>query len=334
MSTVRRYRDEDESAVLQLLQQGFGRWPIVEGAGELDPTAFFRWKHCAVPGGPSRMVVAEDGGRVAGFRAFMPWDLWAAGRRVGGLRSADAVTLPALRRSGVFGRIREEAERLHGAPVDIWFGTPNEASRGASAKLGGRTAVGTIGASLQLRPVRAARGLMFDGRRIDGVDAEPAASALADEGAVDELLTDARAGEQRLATVKDARWLSWRYGECPLEYRALRAEGAGRLEGLVIFRLRRRRSLLEAVVEELLVRPGDRRTATGLLRSAARATPAGLVSCGFPPGSTAARAAMMLGFVPWRGGIELMVASVARPISPPPEEIRSWALSLGDLEVV
>jgi hypothetical protein len=335
-STVRRYVEEDEAGVLRLLQKGFGQWPIVEGAGELDPVMFFRWKHVAVPGGPSRMVVAEDSGRMVGFRAFMPWGLEGAGRVVRALRGADAVTLPELQGSGVFGKVRRAAEDLYPDPVELYFGTPNEGSRRASAKLGGRSTVGTINASVRVRPLRAAAALVRGHGGVEQVevDAEHASTALASEPEVEGLLAAARCGERRLATIKDARWLRWRYGESPLRYRGLRLERSGRLVGLAIFRLRRRRAMLEAVVEELFVQPGDRRSAGRLLRDVRRSAPVALVSSGFPPGTTAATAAALQGFVPWRGGIQLMVKPMDRGIAPPPSELGSWALSLGDLEVL
>ncbi len=46
---VRPYQDEDEGAVVALLQDSFGGWPTdLEGA---DPVRFLRWKHRLSPFG-------------------------------------------------------------------------------------------------------------------------------------------------------------------------------------------------------------------------------------------------------------------------------------------
>jgi hypothetical protein len=186
------------------------------------------------------------------------------------------------------------------------------------------------------RAVLTARALAHHEER-DGratVRAEPVASALARRPELDALLVDAALGEPRLATIKDAIWLDWRYAQAPVDYRALALESDGELDGLAIYRSRLRRGLPEAVVEELFVRPDDRRSARRLLGAVIRSTHLPLVSCEFPADSAAATAATQLGFVPWRGGMRLMVSTVDHDLTPAPEHIDSWALSLGDLELV
>jgi hypothetical protein len=329
---VREYRDGDEGQVLTLLDRSFGGWPEVEGAVPPDAVAFFRWKHGLSPFGRSRMAVAERDGEIAGFRAFMPWLLRGAGRTVRAARTADAATVPDLQRTGVFGNIRRAAEGLFGEPVDLYFGTPNELSLGATAKLGGRSVAGTLPAFTRVRPWG-----LWEARRRRGVvvpNAEPAGGVLADSARVDELLDQARGGEDRLATAKDAAWLRWRYGEAPLDYRAVAYESGGRLRGLAIFRIRARRGWPEAVIEELFVLPGERRTASRLLREAERAAPVALSSCCFPPRTPQRRAALLRGFLRWRGGSMIVVKDTGPSVSPPPSEIDSWALTLGDLELV
>jgi hypothetical protein len=57
------------------------------------------------------------------------------------------------------------------------------------------------------------------------------------------------------------------------------------------------------------------------------------LTCHFPPGSTPARAARRVGFLRVPGGVELVVNRLGEPVRPDPIELRSWALTLGDLEV-
>jgi hypothetical protein len=332
---VRGYEDDDERGVLDLLNQAFGSWPVVEGASHVDPVAFFRWKHLQSPLGPSLMAVAERDGELVGFRAFMPWLLKAGQRTVRGLRTADAATVPELQRAGVFGNIRREADTLFGEPVDVHFGTPNTLSLGATMKLGGRSVAGTLPLWTRLRAARAGAALLRGGndRPLD-TSATPAAAVLAEPAPIEELLSEAGDGEARLSTAKDAAWVRWRYGEVPLDYRAVSLEERGRLRGLALFRLRTRRALPEAVIEELFVAPDDDRAARRLLRDVTRVAPVALCSCCFPTGTAQRRAARRTGFMRWRGGSTIVVKNTDGDIHPPPAEGASWALTLGDLELV
>lgn len=333
---VREYRDGDEQRVLALLRRSFDAWPDIEGTAPPDATAYFRWKHGGSPFGRSRMAVAERQGEIVGFRAFMPWLMRGNGHTVRAVRSADAATVPGLQRTGVFGAIRRAAEGLFEEPVDLYFGTPNALSLGATAKLGGRSVVGTFPAWTRVRVRGAAAALLRRTRGERGWTprAEPARDALADSRPIDELLTSARAGEGRLATAKDAAWLRWRYAEVPLDYWTVSRESAGQLQALAIFRIRARRGLPEAVIEELFVRPGERRAASRVLREAERAAPVALCSCFFPPRTPQHRAARLRGFVRWRGGNTIVVKDTEEEVSPAPGAIDSWALTLGDLELV
>ncbi len=106
------------------------------------------------------------------------------------------------------------------------------------------------------------------------------------------------------------------------------------LAGIALFRMRQRGRLWESTVADVIVRPGDVRTAGRLLRRVAAAAAVDHVACSFPPGSE-----------PRPGRAPARVRSLARRpdadregraggvLRPDPYERRSWALCLGDLEV-
>jgi hypothetical protein len=96
--------------------------------------------------------------------------------------------------------------------------------------------------------------------------------------------------------------------------------------------MRRRGRLWESAVAELIVPPGASRVARRLLRRVARAAGADHVICSFPGGTAPGRAAPRCGFVGARRGLTLAVKPL-REIDPDPTDLRSWGLSLGDLEV-
>jgi hypothetical protein len=334
--TVRPFHPDDETRVIDLLRIAHGTWPIVEGSAfPIDPVAFFRWKHRSSPFGKSLIVAAERDGELAGLRAFMPWLLQAGGRTIWAVRPVDAVTRPGLQRAGIFGRIREGAASLLPDDVDLHFGTANAKSLGAATKTGEGVVVGALCTASLLRPaatVSAALGRNGDGA--PAIEAQPAGEVLDEEPAVPGLIEDAQRLEERLATARDARYLRWRYGDAPLDYRAVCHKRRGELRAIAIFRACSHHGLWEAVVEELIVRPDDRRAAVQILRQIAHAGPFGLLSCRFPDGTAQRSAARRLGFVYRRTGMPLLVGSTRAGIEPSPDRLDSWALALGDVDVL
>lgn len=332
---VRPYREEDEGPVLEVLRASLGEGPTGHRSSR-----FFRWKHLENPFGRSLLLVAEVSGRPVGLRAFMRWRLRAGDRAVAALRAVDTATHPEFQGRGIFSRLTLEALAAARTEADLVFNTPNEKSLPGYLKMGWRVA-GRVPISVRVRrPLRFLR----DARRVrasDGggsptlpVHAVRAAEALADGDEVAELLEAARLPGQRLSTARDVDYLRWRYGPASgLDYRAIREDRGGRLRGLALFRVRRRAALWEATVAEVMVAPGDGRTARRLLRGVVAAAPVDHLTGHFPRGSAVARAARWTRFVRAPGGMTFVVHPL-RAVEPDPTTLSSWALSLGDLEVL
>ena len=131
-----------------------------------------------------------------------------------------------------------------------------------------------------------------------------------------------------------APFLRWRYAEAPLlGYRVIQDEAGSELRGLAVFRVRRRGGLWETTVADVIVATGDVGTARRLLRRVIRAAPVDHLTCRFAPGSAAARAARQVGFLPSRRGITFVTNPLRDGIRPDPAQLRSWAITAGDLEV-
>jgi GNAT superfamily N-acetyltransferase len=336
--TTRGYLERDEAEVLELLSMSLGPGPVGRRAPE-----FFRWKHLENPFGPSLLLLAESAGRIVGLRAFMRWGFRVGDRSVRAVRAVDTATHPDHRGTGIFSRLTEQALQEVRGGAELVFNTPNDQSRPGYLKMGWRT-VGRIPVAIRIRrPVAVLR----DARRFRSsaaaprparprprLDAETAAEALADPQ-LPQLLGDAAgASPARLATPRDAAFLDWRYGSAPLlDYRGVREHIGGMLAGIALFRMRKRGRLWESTVADVIVRPGDVRTAGRLLRRVAAAATVDHVACSFPPASEPARAARPSGFVRSPGGPTLTAKSVRGDLRPDPYERRSWALCLGDLEV-
>jgi hypothetical protein len=149
-----------------------------------------------------------------------------------------------------------------------------------------------------------------------------------------ELVDEAQAAEERLATAKDLVYLRWRYGDAPLDYRAVCDSRRGKLRAIGIFRACVHRGVWEAVIEELIVRPGEPRATARVLREIARSAAFGLLRCRFANGGAQRSAALRLGFVSQRTGHPLLVGSIRPGITPSPDRLDSWALSLGDVDLL
>jgi GNAT superfamily N-acetyltransferase len=334
---IRPYGDDDEPGVLGLLQAAFGRWPrVVE---DQDPGDAFRWKHLANPAGRSLMMVAETDGTLVGFAAWMRWRVTAGATVFEVLRAVDVAVDRRYRGQGVYGELVREATLRFAPEVAFTFNAPNELSRTGSLTAGGRE-LGVFAVLVRPRaPLRSAVQLVGDRSRsrllrgTPAIQAESAADALSHREQVASLLAQIEHANGRLATVKDLDYLTWRYGTLPL-YRAVREYRDGHLAGMAFFRVRRRQSSWISIVCDLLVRPGDRSTARRLLRAVAQAAPAGYLVCHFPEDSAARRAAIQRGFVRVRSGPTPVVRQLVEHVEPDPTSRSSWAISLGDLDLL
>jgi hypothetical protein len=329
--TIRPYEPADESRVLQLLRSTLGEGP--SGRRSVD---FFRWKHERNPFGASLRLVAEADGVLVGFRSFLRWRLRGGERTLAAARAVDAATHPEHRRQGIFDRLTRAALGTLATEADLLFNTPNAKSTRGNLKLGW-SIVGRYPVAVRVRnplaTLRRFRSAATGARRgAPIIEAPSAQDALRHQG-LGPLLESLGGVGQRLWTPRDTRYLRWRYAEAPgLDYRAVTSERGGALLGLALFRVRLRRGAWEASIAEVLVPSGDRRTARHLLDAVAYSTRVDHLACASPSGSEASWGARRARFVRVPGGVRL-IANPLRPIRPDPTSLRSWALSLGDLEV-
>lgn len=329
---IRPYVDPDEDAVLELLTTSLGGGP----SGVRSPE-FFRWKHLENPFGRSLMLVAESEGRIVGLRAFMRWEFASAERNLRAVRAVDTATHPEYQGRGIFSRLTREALELLRGDADLVFNTPNEKSLPGYLKMGWRI-VGRIPVRVRVRrPITFVGGIRSVTSGASEVASDPGASsptsAFPDETRIERLLA-AGTGDARLTTARSVAYLRWRYSEVSLlGYRTLAEQEGSELRGVAWFRVRPRGRLREAAVADVLVRRGDLRTAARLLRRVVRSAPVDHLTCSFPTGTAPAEASTRAGFFAAPVGPTLVVRALSDGVEPDPFELRSWALSLGDVEV-
>lgn len=254
--TLRRATDDDRPAVIELCRASLG-W--VEG----DPNeAFFSWKHDDNPFGTSPAWVAQaEDGTIAGLRVFLRWRFRdPSGRTLSAVRAVDTATHPDWQGKGIFTKLTLGAiPDLRDDGVDLVFNTPNDKSRPGYLKMGwsevGRVPVGVRFASLRsvrsLRGARTAADMWSEPVEVG----RPAVEVLADSAALDRLL-DAVGDPEQISTDRTAAYLQWRYRFEPLRYRAVLV-GSTLEDGVVVVRVRRRGTALEAAVCEVLVPRGS-----------------------------------------------------------------------------
>jgi hypothetical protein len=163
------------------------------------------------------------------------------------------------------------------------------------------------------------------------VSAAAAADCLGDLDGVEELLRARGRAMPGYRTAWDRDTLLWRYDSLAADYRAVAEREDGRLAGLAIFRLSRRGRLWELRVCELMVRPGDGRTARRLIGAMTRATRSDYVVALPVPGCGRAHL-VRAGFVRSPVGVAPLGVVAYGEHEPDPSRPSSWSLSLGDLE--
>ena len=320
---IREYRDDDEAAVLALLQASLGWVPDDQYA------RFFAWKHHDNAFGRSPAWVALDGDRIVGFRIFLRWEYLRDGRVVRAVRAVDTATHPDAQGRGIFSKLTRHAlEQVRAEGVDFVFNTPNDQSRPGYLKMGwqpvARLPVLVTPRSLPAL-VKIARARVPADKWSQATGAGRAApEVFADRDAVAQLLDACRAPGGGLRTNRTPEFLAWRYGFAPLAYRVLLA-GDRLADGCVVFRLRRRGAAVEAAICDVLVPPARRSSTGALLRGVLRASRADYA---IRIGGTEVPRAMSL---PLPGqGPTLVWRAVCDDVMPPAPD---WHVTLGDIEL-
>jgi GNAT superfamily N-acetyltransferase len=311
--TIRPYRDEDEAAVLCLLDASLGAGP-----GGSRPAEFFRWKHLESPFGRSFMLLAEASDRIIGLRAFMRWRFAADGSTFRAVRAVDTATHPDFQGRGVFSKLTRTAIDLLGEECDFIFNTPNEKSLPGYLKMGW-TPVAQIPIYLRpARPVCAAVHALLGPPERGRASAHPAAVAL------DRIHAPA---DGRISTPRSDEYVLWRYVRAPLlDYRAVRTE-----RGAAIFRVRPRRRLVEATVSEVFA--PDPAEAARLLKLVRRSSGADHLTAHFARGTIGYEALRRQRFVRLPQGTTLVARPLREGIEPDPLAFGNWSLAVGDFEV-
>jgi GNAT superfamily N-acetyltransferase len=310
---IRPFRGDDLPEVLDLLRASLGETASLQRTPEL-----FEWKHVSNPFGRSLMLVATEGDTIAGFRAFMRWELVRPnGDRLRCVRAVDTATHPDYRRRGIFRSLTLAAlEAARDDGVDMVFNTPNPRS-GAGYLTMGWSEVGTI------RPLASpAPGLLR---------AAPDTSGLPD--ATDFVRSPQQIGTDPfpdregsgLRTPRGTDYQQWRFTMHP----TARYTRIGSTEGGAIARLAYRGKRRELLLSELYGR-GLTRTVWKARNRARTAYVGGYFSAGSPERTALLRS----GFVPVPGATMTLMVRPLHPLDFDVNDLNQWDIALGDLELL
>ena len=229
--TLRPYRPGDEEGILALFRRAYGKERSLAG---------WRWKFCDNPAGQQIMLAVTEAGEVVGQYAGLP--VWAAkgGRLFLFSQAVDSMVDPRFRRGlqnpglQITLTRRFFEEYMGPGKGAIAYGFPIPVYCGLLVRTGTSTVVHKV---MQLkreltRGEEAPGGALTSLRyRVEQAPRFPQA--------VDELWERCQQ-ELPLAIIRDARFLNWRYADCPdVTYVKLLATDrwTARLAGLAVLRL-------------------------------------------------------------------------------------------------
>jgi N-acetylglutamate synthase-like GNAT family acetyltransferase len=310
---IRAARAEDVDGILDVLGAALGETALLKRTPEL-----WAWKHVINPFGPSIVLLAWFGDRIAGVRALMRWDLVTRdGHQVRCVRPVDTATHPDFERRGVFKTLTLEAVDLaRDAGIHLIFNTPNPRSGAGYLSMGWQE-VGAIGVlarpriGFQVRP--------------DGLDA-PSLQTVAPGASRFRPISKPDRPPRGLRTPRTEEYQRWRFGSHPtVPYGSVLDEA-----GAAVVRVGVRNSRIELVLSDLLGGAGRRAVSqAGALNRGSYL--AGFFSKGSPERSSAIRGGMLP--LPGLKTLQL-VALPLTELDTDPFDLRSWDIATSDLELL
>ena len=133
--TIRFATHTDLPAMLTLLNASLGT------LGGIRSSVYWQWKHLQNPFGVSPVLLAFEGDRMIGLRAFLPWQFSYQGNIIRAFRAVDTATHPDYQGKGIFTKLTLEMVNLllKREPAFI-FNTPNHKSMAGYLKMGWQVA--------------------------------------------------------------------------------------------------------------------------------------------------------------------------------------------------
>jgi N-acetylglutamate synthase-like GNAT family acetyltransferase len=310
---TREARPQDVDEILTVLKAALGETPLLRRTPQL-----WSWKHESNPFGPSIVLLATSGDRVAGVRALMQWHLTTPdGATVRCVRPVDTATHPDFERKGIFRRLTMESlELARSQGVDLVFNTPNSKSGAGYLSMGWR----------EVAPI----GVMVRPRVGKTVPADPhSAPSLSQVVPTSSPFRTIDAPDRPplgLRTRRTPQYQDWRFGTHPTARYGL----VGSDRGSAVVRAGVRGSRLELVLSDLLGGAGSAN-----VRQAHRSHRARYMAGFFSKGTPEHSASLRGGMIPVPGLAALrLVALPLTDVDIDVFDLGCWDIATSDLELL
>jgi N-acetylglutamate synthase-like GNAT family acetyltransferase len=248
---IRQATDKDIQAIIDLLKVSLGEALLQKSE------TYWRWKHLVNPFGASPVIVAEEGGKIIGVRAFMRWSWRHHGKIVHAVRAVDTATHPDHQGKGIFKKLTLSLlEMCAEQGYQFVFNTPNKNSMPGYLKMGWKLA-GRLPVAVRFsKPLSMVRQLAFK-RSLENissfVESETPQQILSrpDFQLVLDQYNATSPGKFRTAHTVES--LTWRYVDVPVaKYHVLAIWDDKNLAAAVFYRLKPSRAGLEMRVTDVI----------------------------------------------------------------------------------
>ncbi len=310
---------QDLPAMIELLRSSLGEGLIPKSE------AYFIWKHELNPFGASKVLLAKDGDKIVGLRAFMRWRWVSASEDIVAVRAVDTATDPAYQGKGIFKQLTlQAAEECKSEGVGLVFNTPNTNSMPGYLKMGWHQAgrmplyVGPGSLLPRLYSEKIVQQLLQQYDAASAFDDLTEGWNLAPRGTV-------------LQTPISKQYLMWRYRDCPIvKYGAIIESG----KFGIVFRMKKLNRFVELRICELWTeQKGADAKARKAYRKLLRSLRPVMVSCGPSPlfETKHKRPLGLLG--PFKKGPETTLKPLAKQKLNNFDGFLQWSPSIGTMEL-
>ena len=227
---IRRATSADLDGIIHCLKRSLGE------TSSPKSTAYWNWKHVENPFGESPVLVAEDGGKIIGVRAFMRWSWRWHGKNFNALRAVDTATDPDYQGRGIFKKLTLQLVNECTKEGDHFiFNTPNDQSRPGYIKMGWEE-VGKLPVRIKLEN-RISMFRSYLTKQVNLPDVDDALPMFHLPTALDNF-DDSISRYPRpsgIYTIKNKNYLQWRYVNCPIQHYCGFLDGYDQDQMLLVF---------------------------------------------------------------------------------------------------
>jgi GNAT superfamily N-acetyltransferase len=217
---------------------------VLGDAEGIRSEAFWRWKHLQNPFGPSPLLLAREGEKIIGMRAFLRWRFCYEGKPFLAYRAVDTATHPEHRGKGIFSKLTlAMIDQLKDGEPSLIFNTPNAHSKAGYLKMGWKE-FGNTKLIVRINPLNMIANLL----RVR----HDASSNAWDEEALNAVLPEwVKRYSAFVNTDYSMDYLTWRYQSMPtFSYCTKVIRGSGGIV-VIIYRIKKYRSLVELRINEI-----------------------------------------------------------------------------------